>query len=165
MTDNCEIVAQAPELLVAGGVTNSAAYCHQQSPFLTQYKALASYTMPYGVRVSGTFQSVPGPAILANNVFVGTTGTLGRTFTAGSATLGLLQPNTVYGDRLNQFDLRFTKVVPAGARRRLDLNVDLYNAFNSDAILTQNNTFGAAWQRPTSVIQPRFVKLSARLDF
>ena len=32
-------------------------------------------------------------------------------------------------------------------------------------ILTQNNTFGAAWQRPTSVIQPRFVKFSARWDF
>jgi hypothetical protein len=41
----------------------------------------------------------------------------------------------------------------------------LYNAFNSDAILVQNNTFGAAWQRPITIIQPRFVKLSARWDF
>jgi hypothetical protein len=47
----------------------------------------------------------------------------------------------------------------------VDLNVDLYNAFNSDAILTQQNTFGATWQNPLSVIQPRFVKFSARWDF
>jgi outer membrane receptor protein involved in Fe transport len=66
--------------------------------------------------------------------------------------------------RLNQFDLRFTKIVAVG-RGRIDLNVDVYNAFNSDAILVQNNTFGAAWQRPITVIQPRFVKLSARWDF
>jgi len=44
-------------------------------------------------------------------------------------------------------------------------SVDLFNAFNSDAILVQNNTFGAAWQRPLTVIQPRFVKVAARWDF
>ena len=48
---------------------------------------------------------------------------------------------------------------------RVDLNVDLYNAFNSDAVLTQQNTYGAAWTRPLAVIQPRFVKFSARWDF
>ena len=48
---------------------------------------------------------------------------------------------------------------------RVDFNVDLFNAFNSDAILVQNNTFGAAWQRPLTVIQPRFVKVAARWDF
>ena len=102
--------------------------------------------------------------MLANNVYVGTAGTLGRNFTAGSATLGLIQPNTAYGDRLNEFDLRFTKIVTVG-RGRVDFNVDLFNAFNSDAILVQNNTFGAAWQRPLTVIQPRFVKVAARWDF
>ena len=48
---------------------------------------------------------------------------------------------------------------------RLDVNADLFNAFNSDAILVQNNTFGAAWQRPLTVIQPRFVKFHLRWDF
>ena len=47
----------------------------------------------------------------------------------------------------------------------LDLNVDLYNAFNSDAVLAQSNTFGATWWRPSNVIQPRFVKFYARWDF
>ena len=46
----------------------------------------------------------------------------------------MIEPGSVYGDRLNQIDLRFTKIVNVG-QGRLDLNVDLYNAFNSDAVI------------------------------
>jgi hypothetical protein len=160
MTDNCDIIDDLPELLGS----SSAAYCHQETPFLSQYKALASFLLPYGVRVAGTFQSVPGPQIAANNTYLTTVPSLGRNFTLGQATVNLIKPGTQYGDRLNQFDFRFTKIIPAG-RGRIDLNVDVYNAFNSDAILTQQNTFGVAWQNALSVIQPRFVKFSARWDF
>ena len=39
------------------------------------------------------------------------------------------------------------------------------NAFNSDAILSQQDNYGVAWQNATSVIQPRFVKFQVRWDF
>ena len=144
----------------------SAGFCHFETPYLAQYKALASYTLPYGIRLSGTFQSIPGPQIAANTIYNNGNRdlTLARPFTLGQANVNLVQPGTLYGDRLNQFDLRFTKIVSVG-RGRVDLNVDLYNAFNSDAVIVENNTFGAAWQRPITVIQPRFLKLSARWDF
>ena len=181
MTDNCDIVDDVPEALqsavaaapagiqppvttATGGAWTPKTYCHQETPFLALYKGLASYTLRYGIRVSGTFQSLPGPQIAANNVYVGGVPSLGRPFTLGQANVNLVQPGTLYGDRLNQFDVRFTKIVGLG-RGRVDLNLDVFNAFNSDAILVQNNTFGAAWQRPITVIQPRFVKLSARWDF
>lgn len=41
---------------------------------------------------------------------------------------------------------------------RVDLNVDFYNAFNSDTVITELGTFGPAWRLPPTVIQPRFVK-------
>jgi hypothetical protein len=184
MSDICDIVDDVPEALSTGTVptgvqplesTGAATgwtpvqYCHQQTPFQPQWKALASYTLPYEVRVSGTFQSLPGPQIAANAIYnnastaAGQT-TLGRNFTLAQSTLNLIEPGTVFGDRLNQFDLRFTKILPV-KRGNIDLNVDLYNAFNSDAIITPLNTFGPAWQLPLTVIQPRFVKLSARWDF
>jgi hypothetical protein len=47
----------------------------------------------------------------------------------------------------------------------VDVNVDLYNAFNSDAILQEVQNYGVAWRNATSVIQPRFVKFGARWDF
>jgi hypothetical protein len=89
---------------------------------------------------------------------------LGRPFTFAQTTVNLYEPGEQYGDRLNQIDLRFSKLLNLGSGR-LDLNVDLYNAFNSDAILTQQNTYGATWLNALSVIQPRFVKFSARWDF
>jgi len=161
MTDNCEIVDDLPELLGS----SSYAFCHQETPYLPQYKALASYTLPwYGLRVSGTFQSLPGPEVAANNSYLTTVPGLGRNFLFGQTTVNLIQPATMFGDRLNQFDLRFTKIMNVG-HGNLDLNVDLYNAFNSDAVLAQSNTFGASWWRPSNVVQPRFVKFYARWDF
>ena len=43
-------------------------------------------------------------------------------------------------------------------------NVDLYNAFNANPVVLLNNNY-AAWQVPQGILQSRFVKLSAQLDF
>ena len=50
--------------------------------------------------------------------------------------MNVIEPGSFYGDRLNQIDLRFTKIVNVG-RGRVDLNVDFYNAFNSDAVIVR----------------------------
>ncbi len=186
LSDNCDVIDDVPEALsipagalpagiqpqvtAASGSITPASFCRQESPFLTQVKALASYTLPYGFRVSGTWQSLPGPQVAANQIYANAgTGlapgtTLGRPLTFAQSTVNVVAPGSLYGDRLNQVDLRFTKLVNVGFGR-VDLNVDLYNAFNSDAILTQQNAYGTAWTRPLTVIQPRFVKFSARWDF
>jgi hypothetical protein len=70
----------------------------------------------------------------------------------------------MYGDRLNQFDLRFTKILDVG-KGRLDLNVDIYNAFNSDAVTLELPGYGPVWRLPLTVIQPQFIKFAARWDF
>jgi hypothetical protein len=44
----------------------------------------------------------------------------------------------------------------------------VYNIANSAAVLTYNQTFVPTtdtWLRPNSVLQARFVKLSAQMDF
>jgi len=183
MTDNCDIVDDVPEALSIAavptgvqptlgpaGTATPAAFCHQESPFLTNFKGLASYTLPYGFRVSGTWQSLTGPLVAANQIYANAgTGlapgtTLTRPLTFAQTTVNVVAPGSVYGDRLNQIDLRFSKLVNLGAGR-IDINVDLYNALNSDAILTQQNAYGTAWTRPLTVIQPRFVKIGARWDF
>ena len=42
---------------------------------------------------------------------------------------------------------------------------DLYNLFNSNPILGYNQTYGAAWLRPTQILQPRFVRFNVTVDF
>ncbi|HEY1309086.1 MAG TPA: carboxypeptidase regulatory-like domain-containing protein [Vicinamibacterales bacterium] len=183
MFDYCDIIDDVPEALTWGALpaavtgpvaplatTTPAGFCHQDTGFIAQYKALASYTLPwYAIRVSGTLQSIPGPQIVANNIYNNTNRTtlttLNRPFTLGQATVNLIEPGSLWGDRLNQIDLRLTKIVNVG-RGRVDLNVDFFNAFNSDAVTLENAAFSAAaWRLPLTVIQPRFVKFGARWDF
>lgn len=157
LTDNCDVVTKIDN--------PSQLYCHVDEPFLAQVKGYAAYVLPwYDIRISGTLQSLTGPEVEANNNYVGTPPGLGRPFSTGSATINLLAPGTTYGDRLNQVDLRFTKIVRM-ANSTLDVSIDLYNAFNSDAILGQQNTYGGTWQDARTVIQPRFAKFNVRWDF
>jgi hypothetical protein len=182
MTDYCDIVDDVPEALLGTGQTGvpspltatpgvwtPASFCHQESPYLPQYKGLASYTLPwYDIRVSGTFQSLPGPLVAANNIYAeagrAAATTLSRPFTLAQSNVNVIEPGTFYGDRLNQIDLRFTKILRVG-NGSVDLNVDFYNAFNSDAVTFELAGYGPVWRLPLTVIQPRFVKFMARWDF
>jgi hypothetical protein len=82
-------------------------------------------------------------------------------------TVNLIEPGTLYGERVTQVDMRFAKVLRFG-RMRATVGVDVYNLTNSSAVLTYNQTFSPTtntWLRPNSVLQPRFAKLSASVDF
>jgi hypothetical protein len=82
-------------------------------------------------------------------------------------TINLIEPNTVFGERLNRIDLRIGKVFAIGKTRVMGA-VDLYNALNANMVLTLNNGYGSdgsAWQRPLSILAPRLVKVSARVNF
>jgi len=46
-----------------------------------------------------------------------------------------------------------------------EVGSDLYNALNASTILSQNNTFGAAWQKPSAIFPARFAKVSLQFDF
>ncbi len=165
-TDNCEILAQLPELS-----TNGLPFCHQETPFLTQVKLLASYTMPkVGILLSGTIQSIPGAVISATynapNAVVQPS--LGRALSGGAANtpIVLFSPVDQYNERLNQVDLRIGKVLRYGRTRTL-ANIDLYNLFNASTVLAQNNSYGGAtpWLAPQTILTARFLKFTLQLDF
>jgi hypothetical protein len=76
--------------------------------------------------------------------------------------VNVVEPGSIYGEWLNQVDLRLGKILRVGRTKTL-LNLDLYNLFNTDTVLTVNNSY-AAWQRPTSILLARFAKISAQVD-
>ena len=135
--------------------------------FATQAKAFGAYVFPkIDVQVSGTFQSIPGQIVEADyNSF--SVGTLGRPF--GSSVIvpfrsfQIAEPGDVRMDRINQFDLRVSKILRFRTTRT-NVNFDLYNVFNSNAI-TAENFASDAWRQPPYVIPARFFKLSAQFDF
>jgi hypothetical protein len=149
--------------------TPSTLYCHVQPPFQPNIKGLFAYPLPWwGLRASMTLQNLTGPQILANYAInatnVATNTTLGRAVTGGAATAPLIQPGTLYGDRITQVDGRFSKGFKAGSTR-IQTYVDIFNLLNGSGILTLNNTYGAAWRTPTLILQGRLVKLGVQVDF
>ena len=163
-TDNCEIVAKLPELSPSVPLD----YCHIDTKFLTQLKFLGAYTIPrIDVQISGSLQSIPGPEVQANYVATNMViaPSLGRPLAGGAAnvTINLVEPGTMYGERLNQLDLRFAKILRL-QQQRVSLNVDLYNAFNGNAVLQQSQAFGN-WQQPQGVLVGRNMKFSVQYDF
>ena len=162
-TDNCEILQKLPENV---GST-STQFCHVETPWLPQYKFGGSYTLPWDIQVSGTLQSFRGAPILASATFTNAqiAPSLGRNLSQGTtATVGLVQPNSIYLDRINQVDIRFAKVLTFG-RTRANVGVDLYNALNTNVATAYNQTYGPAWLTPTAIMPARFIKFNAQFDW
>jgi hypothetical protein len=164
-TDECEVRALLPET----AATNP--WCNTSTGLVTRYTGLGSYTLPkVDVLVSGTFRSDQGGQLAANwavsNALVQQS--LGRPLSnsATSVTVNLVEPGTLYGDRVNELDVRFAKILRFG-RTRTNVGFDIYNVLNSAAVLNYNQAFipGGNWLVPTGVIQPRFLKFSAQVDF
>ena len=91
---------------------------------------------------------------------------------APNVTVNLIPPGTLYGDRINELDFRIAKVLRFG-RTRTNVGFDIYNVLNASPVLTYNQAFipisaanpNGQWLVPTSVLQSRFVKFSASIDF
>ncbi len=164
-------------------------FCDQRNtdvPYLTQLKIAGSYPLPWGIMVGGTFQSYPGALIGTTIQNSGTTWLLTPTtryaancpgactpnalvipqLTEASLTVQLRPWQTEFLDRLNQLDVRGSKVFTFG-RTRVEGQLELFNVLNSDAALTVRGTnFGtAAYQQAASAVQGRIVRIGAQVKW
>jgi hypothetical protein len=158
--------------------------CDFTEPWLTTFRGLATYTVPkIDVLVSAIVRLQPNAQPGAD---VGTNGgsrdanlqmnaTQFRAFTGRSLrqgvateTINLLRQGDLYGERVNNFDMRFAKVLRLG-RTRTNVGIDLYNIFNSNTPTAYEAAYDPAnptrWFQPTAVVQPRFVRFNAQFDF
>ena len=151
-------------------------YCHVEPGFVTKMSGVASYIIPkIDVLLAGTVRSDQGAPLRATwNVPIATvSAALSRPAAAAGTTIpvDLVAPGQVWGDRVNEVDLRLGKILKFG-RMRTNVGFDVYNLLNQAAVLTYSQTFNpavlsgpGAWLQPTSVLTPRFFKVSAQIDF
>ena len=78
--------------------------------------------------------------------------------------MNAVPPGELWGERVNQLDLRFAKVLTY-ARTRTNIGIDLYNALNASPITQFNQTYGARWLFPTQILPARFLKFSVQVDW
>jgi hypothetical protein len=116
-------------------------------------------------------QACPGGATAGQ---VGCFTPQGNTITATGYTVNLLNPGELYGPGYTIFDLKLGKNIRF-ANKRLNVGVDIYNLFNADQVLTYQDNFDTVdnaatpfveqWGQATSLLSPRFVRLSVQFDF
>jgi carboxypeptidase family protein len=193
VNDTCDTLTtrfgrpMTPTIGAAGatGIVDGQASCDTAEPWLTSARGLGSYTVPkVDVMVSAIFRSQanaqPGASVGTNGASRPATYRMtaqqfltatGRPLAPGLATqdVDLLLPGTVYGDRINNVDMRFAKVLRFG-RYRANVGMDVYNLLNANTPTTYETVYdpatnGARWLQPTAVLLPRFMRFNVQVDF
>jgi len=181
--DQCAIWAAQPELAVSAGTLQPLNSCRTEEPWLWTWRGLADYTLPkIDVQISGILrsqanvQATNDPASnglsQSANYFESNAkvqAQLGRGIAGGlqTVTLNLAPQGTVYPDRLNTVDMRVSKILRFG-RTRTKVGIDLYNLFNSNTGTGFNQNYGtdgSTYLRPNAILNPRYVRFNATIDF
>ena len=183
--DLCEVATELPELYQAGGLlaNRDVASCRVEEPWLWAWRGLANYVVPkIDLQVSGILRSQANVAATNDpasnglsqsaNYFepaANVVAQLGRPV-AGNApqvTLDLARLGDVYPERLNTVDMRVSKILRMG-RVRANVGFDLYNLFNANTGTSFNQNFGtngSTWLRPNAILNPRYARFNATVDF
>ena len=180
--------------------------CRPVGVYRTNVRGTASYTVPkIDVLVSTVFQYRPGVPRNANVTYsrdqvtwdpasasratapctvngVASTGCFipsGFTTTQTTYQVNLLDIGDLYGENTAQFDLKLAKNIRF-ANKRLNIGLDVYNLFNSDAITTYNDTYTLDnpatpavevnnWGQPGGIggglLSPRFARVQVQFEF
>jgi hypothetical protein len=192
-----------------GGIGFGRGGCRPNGDFRTNVRGSATYTVPkVDVLVSTVFQYRPGGPRSANVTFakeqvvwdpasaarasapcvvqgVAQTGCFivpagSTTVTQTTYQVNLLDTGDLYGENVAQFDLKLAKNIRF-ANKRLNIGVDVYNLFNTDAIVGYNDTYTLDnpatpavevnnWGQPggaggVALLSPRFVRVQVQFDF
>ena len=201
LVDTCAVASKYNNVqtTVAAGLTQTTIGpdprgCHNEEPWQTTVRGLASYTVPFvDVLVSATVRSQPPLQIagnsqpvfhgapsaawsVPNSVIIAALGHGHPSLTAtGNTTIQLADnEHRVYADeRRTQMDLRVAKVLRFG-RTRTDVGVDVNNVFNTNYATGFNTTYTygtdnaprpAGWATPTAIYNPRFVRANLTVNF
>ena len=175
ISDDCFVVDSPQQLL----------NCRVETPYATktQFKMQWSYPLPRGgITVSGTLQNAAGTLYTADYAVSNDQikGSLGRNLArcgtrvvcSSSVNVPLLPPDTYTQPRRTQMDLRLSKVLAFGSTGRLQVNFDIYNALNDNAVINLISGYGEKWLYPADggstglgLLGARLLQFSGNLGF
>ena len=180
-------IGLVPVQVGGGGFTNPTPHtattidgqrtCHVVTPMKgnTQIKGFGSYPLPYDFVVSAILQNIAGPEITAAYA-VPTSAiapSLGRDLAAcggrspctAVAAVPLVVPGTMFADRMTRLDIRLGKRVRFSDRISMQGNFNVFNVFNSAAVLVLNTTYGGNWQQPSRTMDGRMIQFSGTINY
>ena len=144
---------------------NANVYCEQSAldmPFHKLIKLTGFYPLPLGFQVSGAFMSQPGSM---QEVTLTVDRTISPGLTQSSFNFPLVSPGTQYHGQVNQLDFGVGKQIGEQSGRRVRVQLDLFNALNSNVILNSTSAWGPNLRRPSSILQGRLTRLGMTFYF
>ena len=167
------------------GIVDGVRACDYAEPWLTNVRGLATYTVPkVDVLVSAIFRSQPNAQPGADVATNGASRTATYRMNAAqflAATGGrwgpdwrtqdvnIVLPGALYGDRVNNVDMRFAKILrfgkQAGECRSGRLQPVQRNTPTDYENVYDPATTAQRWMQPTAVLPPRFMRVNVQLDF
>ena len=182
LVDTCATATKYNQIVGATETGPNPRGCHNVEPWQTTLRGSVTYTVPkVDVLVSAVLRSQPPAQITAtwqvpNSAIAAALGHLpvGATPT-GFTNIGLDDnEHRIYADnRRTQIDMRFAKIVRFG-RTRTDIGIDVNNLTNTNYATGYNTIYSytqdtsprpAGWATPTSIYNPRFVRLNFTVNF
>ena len=174
VTDNCGLAKDNLQFVVSTALPNTPRlddYCHVVPPWSasTQVKFSGAFPLPYDFQVAATYQNLPGITYSATATFTNAqiAPSLNRNLssgTNGTVSIPLIAPSTLFEDRIQQVDFRFSRTFRVRGKR-VEPQFDIYNALNASPILAVNNTYGGLWRTPTQILSGRLLKLGFQMNF
>jgi hypothetical protein len=182
VTNDCDIVDDLPEMLHTffGNPSRFFAFsarprefCEQNNGVRTSVQGLVAYTVPkVDVQISGTFQNLPGVVVQSNANYGVIPGVAGPGPFIPFKAFQIVEPGQLFVERLNQLDLRLSKIFRFGSTRT-NVNFDFYNVLNANSVLSENFAYStvtpgpgvSGWRSPTSILLPRLFKFGVQFDF
>jgi hypothetical protein len=160
---------------------NTFRFCDDRNndvPFRHDVKFAGSYILPWqDIQLNAAFQSYTGasrtvtwtvsrttrypldcPAPCVPNALVA------PNLVQTSLAVPLIAPDTQYLPRHNQLDFGVRKLFQI-ANMQWSGQIDIFNMTNSGIVKTETSAFGPSLGRPTSILQPRTLRLAAQMRF
>lgn len=167
VTDRCFVVDSPQQMY----------QCRVAEPWqaATQYKVSFVYPLPWSLQASAVYQNLPpiptSASYVATNAQIAPSlgrnlGSCGTAVTCNGTTTFELIPLATYftEPRAQQLDLRFSRSFRSGALR-IQPQIDIFNVFNANSILTMTTRYGAQWQNVSAVLAPRLIKAGVQVTF
>jgi hypothetical protein len=192
LTDNC-LVIDSPASVTAGTPAGAnlavpvrdarPGFCRVRTPWWsggTGFGFNVVYPLPWDLQMSAVYQNKPGFPIRAS--YVATNAeirqSLGRHLsTCPSQTaatcnqtvaIDLIPNGTLFGERIKQIDLRFSRFFPLGGSRRVQANLDFFNLLNENTVLNEQTRYDLnnnQWRNAVQIMGGRLIKIGAQLNF
>ena len=157
-------------------------------PFSKQFKVAGNYPLPYGIQLSGSFQTGAGPngtpgTITSTQYMAITRGStrypsncpspcpagaviLPSTFQPATLSVPLVAPSAYFIERITQIDLKLQKTFKV-SRFTVSPQFEMFNVNNSDAIISTvtNNQLSSSYRYANSIMQPRMMGVGLQVKW